>query len=543
MAVSPWPLDNTFVRTFPGDRDLSARSRQVRGALYARATPTAVAKPGLLIHSEPLRVELGLPCPNTDLIRNDWAQALSGNRLLAGMQPYAARYGGHQFGSWAGQLGDGRAMTLGELHGPDCRLHELQLKGAGPTAFSRGNDGRAVLRSSVREFICSEAMFHLGVPTTRALALVGTGEGVVRDVMYDGNAKAEPGAIVTRVAPSFLRFGNFQILTAQGEFALLKRLTHYTIARFFPELQNGPAQDEDGLAPETVRAFLAEVTRRTAKMVSEWMRVGFVHGVMNTDNMSIHGLTIDYGPYGWLEGFDPGWTPNTTDAQGKRYRFGNQPAVAAWNLCRLGEALAPLISVRDIGEELSEWVSDVYSEELARCDQKSTAAKLGLLAMSEGAENVAARMAELLMAHETDMTLFFRNLADVVEGAAGGAMTDTAGNVAKLGEAFYEAPPGALLDAWATWTRDYLGLLSPHERSFQERAAAMRAVNPLYVCRNYLAQEAITDAENGDTKKLQEWHEVLQKPYDEQPGKEHYAKKRPEWARHKVGCSMLSCSS
>ncbi|MBG3852707.1 YdiU family protein, partial [Xanthomonas hortorum pv. carotae] len=231
-----------------------------------------------------------------------------------GMQPWAVNYGGHQFGHWAGQLGDGRAISLGEAIGVDGGRYELQLKGAGPTPYSRGADGRAVLRSSIREFLCSEAMHHLGVPTTRALSLVTTGDAVVRDMFYDGRPQREPGAIVCRVAPSFIRFGNFELPSARGDSALLRQWADFTIARDFPELK--------GAGENLYAAWFAQVCERTAVMVAHWMRVGFVHGVMNTDNMSILGLTIDYGPYGWVDDYDPDWTPNTTDAQGRRYRFG-----------------------------------------------------------------------------------------------------------------------------------------------------------------------------------------------------------------------------
>jgi uncharacterized protein YdiU (UPF0061 family) len=251
------------------------------------------------------------------------------------MRPYAARYGGHQFGVWAGQLGDGRAITLGELMPRPGERWELQLKGAGRTPYSRTADGRAVLRSSVREFLCSEAMHFLGVPTTRALSLVATGDIVVRDMFYDGNPMPEPGAVVCRVAPSFVRFGNFEIHASRGENELLQRLADYIITEHFKEL--GPP------TPEVYKLWFEEVCRRTGVMIAHWMRVGFVHGVMNTDNMSILGLTIDYGPYGWLEGYDPAWTPNTTDLPGRRYAYGRQPDVAAWNLARLANALGPLI--------------------------------------------------------------------------------------------------------------------------------------------------------------------------------------------------------
>ena len=255
---------------------------------------------------------------------------LAGNRVLPGMQPYAARYGGHQFGHWAGQLGDGRAITLGEIVAADGTRQELQLKGAGRTPYSRTADGRAVLRSSLREFMCSEAMHFLGVPTTRALSLVATGEPVIRDMFYDGHPAPEPGAVVCRVAPSFVRFGNFQIHAAHNETEPAAPARRLRRSRAFP-------------GPRTYSALVQEICRRTALLIVDWMRLGFVHGVMNTDNMSILGVTIDYGPYGWLEGYDPQWTPNTTDAPTRRYAYGNQPQIAQWNLARFAEALLPLV--------------------------------------------------------------------------------------------------------------------------------------------------------------------------------------------------------
>ena len=266
-----------------------------------------------------------------------FAEVFVGNRLLPGMKPIATCYGGHQFGNWAGQLGDGRAINLGEARGRDGKRWTLQLKGAGPTPYSRTADGLAVLRSSLREYVCSGAMFHLRVPTTRALSLALTGEDVVRDILYDGHPAPEPGAVVCRVAPSFTRFGHFEILAARRETDLLGRFLDFTIASDFPHLL-----DEADAKARRIGWF-REVAERTATMVAEWMRVGFVHGVMNTDNMSVLGLTIDYGPYGWLESFDPDWTPNTTDAATRRYRFGQQPAIAQWNLLQLANAVFPLI--------------------------------------------------------------------------------------------------------------------------------------------------------------------------------------------------------
>ena len=324
---------------------------------------------------------------------------LAGNCILPGMQPYAARYGGHQFGQWAGQLGDGRAITLGEVLCPDGIRRELQLKGAGRTPYSRTADGRAVLRSSVREFLCSEAMHYLGVPTTRALSLVATGEAVVRDMFYNGNPQAEPGAVVCRVAPSFVRFGNFEIFAAHGELELLKRLADHVISEHFPELRLPRAAGDFHCRHrrrwiEAIYArWFEEICRRTGILIAHWMRVGFVHGVMNTDNMSILGLTIDYGPYGWLEGFDLHWTPNTTDAHGRRYCFGNQPRIAQWNLIRLANALAPLIA----DEAALEHGLTVFATTYEQTWRSMLADKLGLVALGhEGDEALLADLFELL---------------------------------------------------------------------------------------------------------------------------------------------------
>ncbi|MFN8986259.1 MAG: protein adenylyltransferase SelO, partial [Burkholderiales bacterium] len=327
-------FDNQFRRELPGDPETSNTTRQVNGAVWSPVMPTPVAAPRLIAYSQEMANELGLSA--AIMQSTEGVNALGGNGVFAGSEPYATVYGGHQFGHWAGQLGDGRAIYLGEVVNAAGKRHELQLKGAGPTPYSRRADGRAVLRSSIREFLCSEAMFHLGIPTTRALSLVATGDKVVRDMFYDGNPEREPGAIVCRVAPSFTRFGHFEIHAARNDTALLKQLVEFTIARDFSEL-------DLPLDPiERVGAWFGVIAQRTAVMVAHWMRVGFVHGVMNTDNMSILGLTIDYGPYGWIDNFDPGWTPNTTDAEGKRYCYGRQPEIARWNLERLGSALLTL---------------------------------------------------------------------------------------------------------------------------------------------------------------------------------------------------------
>ncbi len=402
-------FDNSFVRELPADVGGGRASRQVEHAAFSRVVAEPVRAPRLVALSREVASALGLS--PEDCASEAFARIFAGNELLPGMDPFAAAYGGHQFGNWAGQLGDGRAITLGEVLGPGGVRLELQLKGAGRTPYSRSADGRAVLRSSVREFVCSEAMHHLGIPTTRALSLVSTGDSVMRDMFYDGRAKAEPGAIVCRVAPSFLRFGNFELPASRKDVALLRTLLDYTLRTHFADLGTS--------GPDAYAAWLAEVARRTATLMAEWMRVGFVHGVMNTDNMSVLGLTLDYGPFGMLDHFDPDFTPNTTDAGQRRYRFANQPRVARWNLFKLGEALAPLLGSVEPIERALELYTDTFESEQRRV----LAAKLGLAPFRaegpESADDPASDAAfidalfTLLSAVETDFTLFFRNLANV----------------------------------------------------------------------------------------------------------------------------------
>lgn len=518
------------MRELPGDPLLHNVSRAVRDACYTRVNPTPVASPRLVGWADAVGEALGIARPDSDT--GAAAEALAGNRVVPGMAPYAARYGGHQFGVWAGQLGDGRAITLGEVVAPDGARCDLQLKGAGKTPYSRTADGRAVLRSSVREFMCSEAMHHLGVPTTRALSLVTTGETVIRDMFYDGNPEPEPGAIVCRVAPSFVRFGNFEILAAHDEPDTLKRLADYVIVHHFPEF-GAPSGD-------TYARWFEEICRRTAVMVAEWTRVGFVHGVMNTDNMSVLGLTIDYGPYGWLEGFDPMWTPNTTDAQGRRYRFGAQPQIAQWNLTRFAGALLSLVDMGALERGLA-----VYRDTFERESSRMTAEKLGLAALDrEGDEALIGEMFEVLQRVETDMTLFFRLLATVPVDGAADAARDRA-LIEPLRRALYsEEAFGATHSArLANWLRRYIARVRQDSFAASERIARMNRANPKYVLRNYLAQLAIDALANGDASYMERLMKVLERPYDEQPGDDDLAERRPEWARNRPGCSALSCSS
>ena len=521
-------FDNQFIKSLTADKETANYRRQVEHACYSLTTPTPVKAPKLVAYAPAMANELGL---TTSDCQNDFfTQVFSGNQLAEGMQPYTMCYGGHQFGNWAGQLGDGRAINLGEIINQKGKRWALQLKGAGITPYSRSADGLAVLRSSVREFLCSEAMFALGVPTTRALSLMTTGEEVVRDMFYDGNAKAEMGAVVCRVAPSFIRFGSFEIHAARNDIEQLKALADYTIRTDFPHLGE-PSID-------VYQKWFAEVCAKTAEMIVHWQRVGFVHGVMNTDNMSILGLTIDYGPYGWLENYDPDWTPNTTDKGHKRYRFANQPEIGAWNLHRLANAIYPLI---ESAEPLQDALA-LYSKQFVTGYQKMMADKLGFLEfMGQEDQKLIDELLALFALTETDMTIFYRLLADLPTDEA--SSDEQLINILK--PAYYqdEDLQGEIAQQIIVWLRRYMARLQSDERSDQQRKAAMNLINPKYVLRNYMAQLAIDKAEQGDNSLVHELQNLLLHPYDEQISQEKWAEKRPDWARTKAGCSMLSCSS
>ncbi len=531
-------FDNRFVGELPADPDGVNRRRNVKGAAYSRVQPKPAPAPKLVAYSREVAEALGL---SEETCRSEqFTRVFSGSEVLPGMDPFAMCYGGHQFGHWAGQLGDGRAINLGQARAAgqsaQAPLWFLQLKGAGPTPYSRMADGFAVLRSSVREFLCSEAMFHLGVPTTRALSLVTTGEQVERDMFYDGNPKFEPGAVVCRVARSFTRFGNFEIAASRGDEDLLRKLAEYTLRNDFPHLLPASGTPDK----DTYVHWIREVCRTTAEMVVGWMTVGFVHGVMNTDNMSILGETIDYGPYGWLENYDPNWTPNTTDGEGRRYAFGNQPEIAHWNLTRLASAVVPLVGETQPLQD----AMGVYAKTFQERWQERMSQKLGFREFVAATdEKIIFDLLDVLQLAETDMTVFFRELgrAGVPAQAAGGD-----GDVDEcLAGAYYD--PGQLtgeirakLGAWlATWR----SRVRQDGESAEARRARMDAVNPRFVLRNYLAQLAIDAAEKGDPSGVTELLEVLRRPYEEQPAFAKYAEKRPEWARQRPGCSMLSCSS
>ncbi len=515
-------IQDNFNKELPADPNLENTRRQVRNACFSYVRPKKPLNPSLVHFSPEMVKAIGLKESSGS---KEFLNIFSGTEILPITKPYAMCYGGHQFGHWAGQLGDGRAINLAEVEHKG-RNWALQLKGAGETPYSRSADGLAVLRSSIREYLCSEAMFHLGVPTTRALSLMLTGDQVLRDIMYDGNPAYEKGAVVCRAAPSFIRFGNFEILAAQGDIETLKTLVDYTIQHHYSHLGK-PSKG-------TYLKFFKEVTTRSMEMVIHWQRVGFVHGVMNTDNMSILGLTIDYGPYGWLEDYDLGWTPNTTDRTNKRYRYGTQPQIVLWNLLQLANALFPLIEeaalLQDILKEYQQEVDIAYHEMMK--------SKLGLFETNDDDQSLIGNLENTLQLSETDMTIFFRKLANF---KSNGSLD----GLEIVSEAFYK-PDEIIADIerqWKLWFSKYAERLQLETKGDMERSELMNAVNPKYVLRNYMAQLVIDATDEGDYTLLDELFQVLKKPYNEQPEYEKWFEKRPDWARNKVGCSMLSCSS
>jgi uncharacterized protein YdiU (UPF0061 family) len=517
-------IQNNFTAELPADPSKINIPRQVENACFSFVTPKQPSNPSLIHASEEVAHLIGLS--QEDILSEDFLNVFSGKTVYPDTKPYALPYAGHQFGNWAGQLGDGRAINLTEIvH--NNKSYTLQLKGAGPTPYSRTADGFAVLRSSIREHLCAEAMHYLGVPTTRSLSLMLSGDEVLRDILYNGNPAYEKGAVVCRIAPSFIRFGSFELFASRNDSVNLKLLADFTIKNHFPSIKS------EGV--EKYLAFFEAITRTTLDMIVHWQRVGFVHGVMNTDNMSIHGITIDYGPYGWLEDYDPNWTPNTTDNQNKRYRFGNQPDIALWNLYQLANALYPLINDAKPLEAILNAFSVDYQKEYLKMMRN----KLGFKISKEEDAILIENLTELLQLVETDMTIFFRNLGNIQKGDSAEASFDT------IKEAFYDEKDltELTLNNWYTWLNDYSNRIDEEILTDAERKGQMNSVNPKYVLRNYMAQLSIDDAEKGNYALVNELFELLKNPYDEQPESEKWFAKRPDWARDKVGCSMLSCSS
>jgi uncharacterized protein YdiU (UPF0061 family) len=512
-------INDTFHSELPIDPIQENYVRQVANACMSNVNPTPCKKPQIIHTADEMLENLGIQ--KEDAHSQQFLNVFSGNEIYPGTTPYAMCYGGHQFGNWAGQLGDGRAINLFEVN-HNNKQWVVQLKGAGKTPYSRTADGLAVLRSSVREYLCSEAMYHLGVPTTRALSLVLSGDKVLRDVLYNGNPAYENGAIVCRVAPSFIRFGNFQILTSRKDMDNLKKLVDYTITHLYPHLLP--------LNETAYINFIKEVAQRTMQTMIEWDRVGFVHGVMNTDNMSILGLTIDYGPYGWLEDYNPGWTPNTTDAGQARYAYGRQGYIALWNIYQLANSLVPLITDTQGLENVLQEVQDDYHSDR----QKMMLTKLGLNQQTENADAIIKGLQQILYDSEMDMTLFFRNLSSF-----DGLVSDA--YISALGGWSYSDTFDTHRNSWTEWFNLYADSLRRHQ--VENKMEQMNLVNPKYVLRNYMAQLAIDAAEAGDYSIIDELYSLLKKPYNEQPEKQKWFVKRPDWAKNKIGSSQLSCSS
>ncbi|NLR91627.1 protein adenylyltransferase SelO [Flammeovirga agarivorans] len=518
-------LKDAFVRQLPADPNTENTIRQVYESCFSYVTPNNEIKPTLIHGSKEVGSLLGIN--NEDFDTKDFLNYFSGKKVIEGSTPYAMCYGGHQFGHWSGQLGDGRAINIGEVE-YDHKKWAVQLKGAGKTPYSRQGDGLAVMRSSIREHLCSEAMYHLGVPSTRSLSLMKSGNEVLRDMFYDGNAAYEKGAIVCRIAESFVRFGNIEIFARRGDKKNLKRLVDYIIDEFYPEVK---------MDVNPYISFFKKVMDHTLEMVIHWQRIGFVHGVMNTDNMSVLGLTMDYGPYGWMESYTPDWTPNTSDVN-HRYSFQNQPAIAQWNLYQLANALFVLVGE---GKPLEDIISQYHADyQVKYLEMMKT--KLGLEKYSEKDEKLISDLLEVMELTNTDMTIFFRNLSKVSKKSL---IHNIYSEIELIKSAFYELHKvdKQALNQWYDWLSEYLKRLEIEDLTDDERKMKMNAVNPKYILRNYISQMIIDKAEIEDYSLLEEIYTLLQNPYDEQEEHEKWFAKRPDWAENKAGCSRLSCSS
>jgi uncharacterized protein YdiU (UPF0061 family) len=473
-------------------------------SFYTRLMPTPLPAPYLVGVSPSAAALIQLdPAAFAD---ERFLQVFTGNQTLPASKPLAAVYSGHQFGVWAGQLGDGRAILLGEVPAPGTpgpNTLELQLKGAGLTPYSRMGDGRAVLRSSIREFLCSEAMAALGIPTSRALCVTGSDKYVMREA-------PEPTAVATRMAPSFVRFGSFEHWFYAEQDDNLKTLADYVIDRHYPALRE---------QPNPYRSLLAEVTRRTAHLIAQWQAVGFMHGVMNTDNMSILGLTLDYGPFGFMDAFDAQHVCNHTDQNG-RYSYSMQPQVGHWNCYALGQALLPLIGDVDEVQQALE----CYKPEFAAKLDQLLHAKLGLQSTRTEDAALIEQLFAALQGSRVDFTLFFRRLGDL--------HIDNPAADQPLRDLFIDR---AAFDAWA---QQYRARLTQEASIDTVRRHAMHRVNPKYVLRNHLAQIAIEKAQNKDFSEIERLLKVLENPFGEQAENDRYAALPPDWASElEVSCS------
>jgi hypothetical protein len=485
MVLDPNITDPT-VKQAPFGLALENHFARLPDEFYTKMPAERVGGRPLLVHANPAAARL-IDLDPAAFADPEFAEIFSGQRPLAGFAPLAMVYAGHQFGVWAGQLGDGRALLIGQVRNHAGELWDIQLKGAGRTPYSRFGDGRAVMRSCIREYLCSEAMAALGIPTSRALALVATGELVRREEL-------EPGAVLTRLAQSHVRFGHFEHFHYQGKHEQVRLLADHVIAEHFPDLTGDYA------------AWFGEVVRRTAHLIAQWQAAGFAHGVMNTDNMSILGLTLDYGPFGFMDAYDPNFICNHTDEMG-RYSFINQPAIAHWNLRALAVALSSLIESGKLVAAL-----DTFEIEFAGHYRALMRAKLGLAREDEGDNKLIGELLVLMARARADYTLAFRNLP-----------RDDAGWLALFADSRAEA------QAW----------LSRYRARFDGDCTAMNAVNPKYILRNWVAETAIRAVEDGgDAATLDRIFRIMQSPYDEHPGEAAFAAPPPpEMCGLEVSCS------
>ncbi|SDQ39437.1 Uncharacterized conserved protein YdiU, UPF0061 family [Chryseobacterium soldanellicola] len=508
-------ITQPFIKTFPGDFSGNPMQRNTPKVLFSIVDPAGFEDPKMIIFNEELSEEIGLG----KFEEKDF-DFLVGNNLPENVQTYSTAYAGHQFGNWAGQLGDGRAILAGEIKNESGKKTEIQWKGAGATPYSRHADGRAVLRSSVREYLMSEAMFNLGIPTTRALSLAFTGENVIRDMMYSGNPQAEKGAVVIRTAESFLRFGHFELISAQGEYKTLQDLLDFTIKNYFPEITS------EGI--QKYKDFFKNVSTRIADLMVEWFKVGFVHGVMNTDNMSILGLTIDYGPYSMMDEYDLNFTPNTTDLPGRRYAFGKQGQISQWNLWQLANALHPIIK----DEKFLEDTLNAYGDYFWAAHDKMLCQKFGFDTLLESDEEFFTSWQALMQELQLDYTLFFNQLEKLDEE------NDLKLLFSDISYSFLTKEKYSKIEDFA---KKYRLRLEKNRVSKEESIALMSKTNPKFILRNYLLFECIKEINSGKTEILDKLITALKNPYIEIFSE--FSQKRPSNYDDIAGCSTLSCSS
>ncbi len=475
---------------------------------YSRLVPTPLKKPRLAAFNSDVAALLGID-PN-EARRPEFVACINSERPLPDSQPLAMLYSGHQFGHYVPQLGDGRAILLGEVLNEGGERWDLHLKGAGETPYSRSGDGRAVLRSTIREYLCGEAMHGLGIPSTRSLCLLDSEEEVYRE-------KIERGALLLRVAPSHLRFGSFEVFYYRSQFQRLEKLADYAIGYHFPHLQE---------EPDRVTVLFREVTARTARLMAQWQLVGFAHGVMNTDNMSLLGLTLDYGPFGFLDAYEPGFICNHSDHSG-RYAFDRQPKIGQWNLSCLGQALLPLMDGEPAeAAEKANAVLGEYDGHFAAHYAAGMRRKLGLRDERPEDGALATDLLSLMADSGADYTNTFRELARFD--------SNPDNRNEPLRDLFVDREA---FDKWATRYRHRLHVENSRDG---ERSARMNRTNPRYILRNYLAQNAIEKAEqNRDYSEIETLQELLKDPFTERPGKEAYAAEPPEWGQRLA----VSCSS